>query len=147
MTVLLTYDNTNNHVGDHDKSPRYMHSHGELRDDGTLQVSTRTWTDILLGGFHGSVNAALFDVNGTCISKTNVQTFGVDGKWVGNHDRTDPWSFKFDPALAAQAKSMRFTNSWNPQWFLAAQNTMKWVGLLLQALEQALSQTGDAQMS
>lgn len=145
--MSLSYENADNHVGDHDKSPRYMHSHGDLHDDGTLQVSTHTWTDILMAGFHGSVNATLYDANNVCIGKTDVHTFGVDGKWIGQHDRTDPWSFKFDPGVAAQAKSMKFTNSWNPQWFQSVQNTMKWVGMAIQVLEQALEQTGNAQMS
>ena len=147
MTVILTYDNTNNHVGANDKSPRYMHSHGVLNDDGTLNVTTRTWTDILLGGFHGAVSAALVDGNGICIGKTDAHTFGVDGKWIGNHDRTDSWSYKFDPALAAQARSMRFANSWNPQWFLSIQNTVKWVGQAIQLLAEALAQTGEGQLS
>jgi hypothetical protein len=147
MSVLLTYDNTNDHVQKDDKSPRYMHSHGELLDDGTLNVTTRTWTDILLAGFHGAVNATLFDANDTCIGKTDSHTYGVDGKWIGQHDRTDYWNYRFDPSVAAQARRIQFTNSWNPNWFQSVQNTITWIGVGLQVLASALAQSGNALMS
>lgn len=150
--TLLTYENSNDHVGTQsngqpDPSPRYMHSKGVLHDDGTLSVTTRTWTDILLAGFHGAVNAALFDGDGICIGKTNSHTYGVDGKWIGTHDRTDEWSYKFDPAVAARARTMKFTNSWDPQWFQSVQNTVKWIGVALSVLSKALSESGKALLS
>ena len=146
-TTLITYDNGNDHVGDKDKSPRYMHSHGVLTDDGLLTVTTRTWTDILMAGFHGGVKAQLADANGICVAQTPVHVFGVDGKWIGQHDRTDTWTYNVDPATAAKAKSMTFTNSWNYEWLQSVQNTMKWIGVAIAVLAQAVDQSGNGQIS
>ena len=147
MSILLRYENSNDHLRDNDKSPRYMHSVGVLTDDGTLNVTTRTWTDILMAGFHGGVNAELADGNGICIARTPVHVFGVDGKWIGTHDRSDAWSYKLDPGTAAKVTSMKFTHSWDPQWLQSVQNTMKWIGVVLSSLETAVAQSGNGLMS
>jgi hypothetical protein len=147
MNVLLTYDNQNDHVAPNETSPRYMHSHGELFDDGTLSVTTRTWTNILLGGFHGAVHAEIYDAYNRFLDKTDVHTFGVDGKWIGRSDRTDSWTYTFDPAKAAQAKSIKFVNSWDPQWLQSVQNTIHFIGMLVDEIAAAFAQSGRALLS
>jgi hypothetical protein len=49
--------------------------------------STRTWTDLLLAGFHATSQVTL----GPVYVQTPQYRYGVDGVWIGQHDRTDQW--------------------------------------------------------
>ena len=151
---VVTGQNTDDHVDPIDphqpnkpRSPRYMHTSAQLSEDGALHATTRTWTDILLGGFHGGVQVLLVDANGKCCGKSPVHVFGVDGKLIGTHDRTDDWTASFDPGIAAATVSLKFSHTWNPQWMQAVQSTVNWIGMAIAAIAQAEAQNGEANLS
>jgi hypothetical protein len=80
----------------------YMTTHGVMLSTGHIDAQTRTQTLTWLGGFTGGVQLLLEDQNGITIGASSIQTFGVDGTWIGRSDRTDYWSEEMDPALAAR---------------------------------------------
>jgi hypothetical protein len=63
-----------------------------------LQGEDRTWTDLVLAGFHGNSQVELEPV---AFQSANHR-YGVDGKWIGQSDRTDPWVQEV-PLTTAQA--------------------------------------------
>lgn len=90
---------------------RNMYTHATLQRSGPLagqlDVMTRTKNNVLLTGFTGGVFILLRNVDGAVIGVTDMQKFGVDGKWIGRYDRTDYWSWSFDPQVAAATASMQ----------------------------------------
>jgi hypothetical protein len=103
------------HIG----TGHWMHTTGSMASTGLISARTRTWCTIDLTGFHGSVVAVLLDGAGKAIWPPNPQEtkhqFGVDGVWVGTHDRTDAWANQADPAVLAQAKSLGFIHFPDPK--------------------------------
>lgn len=150
-SVVVSGANTDDHV-DPDQGqprpPRYMHTSAQLTSDGVLHATTRTWTDILLGGFHGAVRVFLLNAQGDIVGVSDpVHTYGVDGKWIGVHDRTDIWTATFDPQVAASTTSLRFVHSWDPQWLQSIQNTVKVIGMFIDLVVKAIEQYGKGNVS
>ncbi|UVI28377.1 hypothetical protein [Paenibacillus spongiae] len=84
---------------------RYMYTRATLQRSGALagqlDVVTRTKNNVKLTGFTGGVFLLLRTADGAVIGVTDQQKFGVDGQWIGRYDRTDYWSWSFDPQVAA----------------------------------------------
>jgi hypothetical protein len=84
---------------------RYMYTRATLQRSGALagqlDVVTRTKNNVKLTGFTGGVFLLLRSADGAVIGVTDQQKFGVDGQWIGRYDRTDYWSWSFDPQVAA----------------------------------------------
>ncbi|WP_232242873.1 hypothetical protein [Paenibacillus sp. GSMTC-2017] len=74
---------------------------------GQLDVMTRTKNNVLLTGFTGGVFVLLRNADGAVIGVTDMQKYGVDGKWIGRYDRTDYWNWSFDPQVAAATASLQ----------------------------------------
>src|SRR4051794_26659056 len=83
-----------------------MKTDGKLTADGNLRAVTRTRSVVLLGGFHGCVQATVHDAQGTLIAKSAPHTYGVDGVWVGQSDRTDAWNESFGADVGANAHTI-----------------------------------------
>lgn len=75
----------------------YMETLFDLDSNGNLNARTRTWTDVKFKGFTGGVLIAFTDTSGTVIWSTEQQLYGVDGKFIGNSDRTENWQAKVPP--------------------------------------------------
>ncbi len=73
-------------------SDQHMESEATLDKTGKLQVTTRTWTDARTTGFTGGVVVGLVDANNKIIWTSRLHSFGVDGSWIGDNDRTENWS-------------------------------------------------------
>lgn len=84
---------------------RYMYTRATLQRSGALagqlDVVTRTKNNVKLTGFTGGVFLLLRSAEGAVIGVTDQQKFGVDGQWIGRYDRTDYWSWSFNPQVAA----------------------------------------------
>jgi hypothetical protein len=96
-------------------SPQHMRSHVVLQRDGSLagqlDVTTRTWTGILLHGFTGGVYILLREPDGAVIGVSGLHTYGVDGRWIGRADRTEYWSEQFDPGVASMTSSLEIMHT------------------------------------
>ena len=111
------------------------------RPSGLLVAQTRTQSVTLLGGFHGSARVSLLDNNGAIIASTmppSLARYGVDGRWIGRSDRTDVWTYQFDPAQANAAVSLGLVHAWDPQWL----GVFEAIGKFFAALAKALSNSG-----
>ena len=86
----LTAHNRNDKIDD--DSDQHMESNATLNSAGSLQVTTRTWTDARTSGFTGGVAVGLLDANNVIIWVSAQQSYGVDGSWIGTNDRTENWS-------------------------------------------------------
>jgi len=89
---------------------RYMYTRATLQRSGALagqlDVVTRTKNNVKLTGFTGGVFLLLRSAEGAVIGVTDQKKFGVDGQWIGRYDRTDYWSWSFDPQVAAATTSI-----------------------------------------
>jgi hypothetical protein len=114
------------------------------RPSGLLVAKTRTQSVTLLGGFHGSVRVSLLDNNGAIIATTTpAPRYGVDGRWIGNSDRTDVWTYQFDPAQANAAVSLGLVHAWDPQWLNAFEAIGKAFAYLVQVLFNSRQGSGN----
>lgn len=89
---------------------RYMYTRATLQRSGALagqlDVVTRTKNNVKLTGFTGGVFLLLRSADGAVIGVTDQQKYGVDGQWIGRYDRTDYWSWSFNPQVAAATASI-----------------------------------------
>jgi hypothetical protein len=85
------------------------------RDSGYVQATTRTRTYTWFGGYHGGAQVVLVGQDGRMLGSTGIHTFGVDGTAVGTSDRTDSWSERVDPSIAARTTSLAVVHAWVPQ--------------------------------
>ncbi|MDQ8739521.1 hypothetical protein [Paenibacillus sp. LHD-38] len=84
---------------------------------GQLDVVTRTKNNVKLTGFTGGVFLLLRTADGAVIGVTDQQKFGVDGQWIGRYDRTDYWSWSFNPEVAsAMPTSKSFNDILRKRW-------------------------------
>lgn len=111
-----------------------MYTTGVMHGDGTLSATTRTRSVVKLGGFHGAVQASVYDANDHLIAKGGLHTYGVDGVWIGQSDRTDPWTESFGADVGSRAVKVGICHSWNPQWLDGIQNTVMVIGAVLSAI-------------
>ena len=123
-------------------SGHLMNTQGSLLNDGNLRATTRTRSVVKLGGFHGAVCAKLYDAQDRLIAQGGVHTYGVDGVWVGQSDRTDAWTENFGPGIGAAATKVSITHSWDPQWLDGIGKTVVVVGQILSAVLAALGSGG-----
>jgi hypothetical protein len=90
-----------------------------MASTGLIFGHTRTWCNVDLRGFHGSVVAVLYDANAKAVWPPNPQVtkhqYGVDGVLTGTHDRTAYWANQADPAVLAQAHSLGCINFYDPK--------------------------------
>jgi hypothetical protein len=95
---------------------------------------THTWCTIDLRGFHGSVIPVLLGADGKAVWPPDAQAakhqYGVDGVWIGQHDRTDYWSHQVGPGVVAQARSLACIQFLDPKNMLMTDLTI--VGQFLQ---------------
>ena len=96
----------------------WMHSWGSLSGNGLIFGHTHTWCNIDLRGFHGSALPVLLDSNNMVIWPSDPDdqkhTYGVDGVWIGTHDRTDYWSNQIDSTTLANAKKLHLIDYLDP---------------------------------
>jgi len=115
-----------------------MKTEAHLRgSDGLLVAQTRTRSVVLLGGFHGAVQAYIADENGEIIATSNKHTYGVDGQLIGNSDRTDTWSQSFGADVGNRARQIAIVHSWDAQWLSSIANTIKFIRDLIEILVSA----------
>jgi hypothetical protein len=74
-------------------------------------ATTRTWNHVKLTGFTGGVVIVFEDAEGRVIGATSMHTFGVDGMWIGQYDRTDVWEETLDAPWLDRAVSIRAVHS------------------------------------
>lgn len=101
---------------------------------GKLTAQTRTATFTLLGGFRGGVEISINDANGWILFKTPVQRYGVDGKWIGRWDRTDPWEVDVPADVLSAAASLSVYHFWADNW---TDNFDHWIAVGCHVLEGA----------
>lgn len=83
-----------------------------LDSSGNLRAATKTWNDSKFAGFTGGVYIVFTDASGNQIWNTEQQTYGVDGKKIGNSDRTVEWQATVPlDVLTAVPGIMRYSNS------------------------------------
>ena len=59
-----------------------------------LVGTTRTWNNVKMTGFTGSVLVLFVNDRGQTVGYSPVKhPLGVDGKWIGRWSRTDAWQF------------------------------------------------------
>jgi hypothetical protein len=125
-----------------------MKTEAHLRaSDGLLVGQTMTRSVVLLGGFHGAVQAFIANADGEVIASSQQHTYGVDGVLVGQHTRTDVWSQTFGPEVGANAREIVIVHSWDPQWASAIANTARWIATLIDLIASSgkgNTQTGQA---
>jgi hypothetical protein len=96
----------------------HMQSWASMNNGGLISGHTHTWCNVDLRGFHGSVLPVLLDANGKAVWPSdpdgNKHPYGVDGVWVGTHDRTDYWTNQADSGALAKAKSLNCINYYDP---------------------------------
>jgi hypothetical protein len=117
-----------------------MYTTGDAR--GHIDASTRTLTRTLFGGFTGGVKLIFEDARGITIGQSEAHTYGVDGKWIGNNDRTDYWSEDIAPDVAERTVAIHVAHFWAPTWG-ALGNIIRWgvdaampIGEILNALRE-----------
>jgi hypothetical protein len=97
----------------------WMHSWASVASDGLISGHTRTWCTIDLAGFHGSALPVIVDASDMIIWPTdpNAQKhqYGVDGVWVGTHDRTDYWANQVDAATMDKAHALQVVQYEDPK--------------------------------
>lgn len=102
----------------HVATGHWMHSTASMASTGLITGRTRTWCTIDLSGFTASVVAVLKGGDGKVVWPPNPEVtkhrYGVDGVWVGTHDRTDVWANQADPAILPQAKALDFIHFPDP---------------------------------
>jgi hypothetical protein len=119
-------------------SGHLMKTEAHLRaSDGLLLGLTRTRSVVLLGGFHGAVQAFVAGEGGEIIAKSGKQTYGVDGVLIGRHDRTDTWSESLGADVGSRAREIAIVHSWDPQWLSAVTNTIRFLTDLFTTINDA----------
>jgi hypothetical protein len=112
----------------------WLHTWASMNASGLIFGHTHTWCTIDLRGFHGSVIPVLLGADGKAVWPPDAQAakhqYGVDGVWIGQHDRTDYWSHQVGPGVVAQARSLACIQFLDPKNMLMTDLTI--VGQFLQ---------------
>jgi hypothetical protein len=125
----------------------YMTTHGVMLQTGHIDAQTRTQTVTWLGGFTGGVQIFFEDANGFTIGASQIHTFSVDGRLIGNSDRTDYWPEEIDPGVAARTTALHVQHFWAPQYqtFANLVNTAVTLGRpVVDLIKDIQSSGGDA---
>lgn len=80
-----------------------------VKHSGLISATTHTWDTNAFWSFIGGVQVWLLDRNGKIIATTQPRTFAVTSpnKNAARSDRTDRWSARVDPSIAAQATQVQ----------------------------------------
>src|SRR5215218_7657463 len=118
-----------------------MVSEVHVYDDGLCMGRTHTWSAVKLTGFHGGVQAQLWappDASGrqAKIADGKMFIYGVDGVWIGNHDRWDTWFTPFSADQVAAAQNITICHSWQPDWLSSIANAVKFLSDLWDKLNK-----------
>jgi hypothetical protein len=93
----------------------YMETSFDLDSNGNLNARTKTWTDVKLKGFTGGALIAFTDASGTAIWSTEQQRYGVDGKFIGNSNRTENWQAKVPPEILSRISGYAILQEHTPK--------------------------------
>lgn len=93
----------------------YMETSFDLDSNGNLNARTKTWTDVKLKGFTGGVLIAFTDASGNAIWSTEQQRYGVDGKLIGNSNRTENWQAKVPPEILSRISGYAILQEHTPR--------------------------------
>lgn len=73
---------------------------------------TKTWNNVKLTGFTGSVLVLFVNDRGQTVGYSPVvHPLGVDGKWIGRWSRTDAWQFDISPDQTRGAVGIEIVHS------------------------------------
>jgi hypothetical protein len=112
----------------------YMHTDVTIYSSGLLNAVTHTWEVTDLRGFKGAVAVALLDQNKAKLWVSPTQQYGVDGRWIGNSDRTDNWSATIPAAILPNIRYLAIIQQWNPN------NVFNDIGVWLTGIANVASQ-------
>jgi hypothetical protein len=87
--------------------------------NGNLSANTRTWTNDLFIGFTGGVFIGITDSFETIIWKTDMTSYGVDGKLIGRSDRTEVWNAVVPPSIFKRARGYVIVHEHTPKFPIA----------------------------
>jgi hypothetical protein len=89
---------------------------------GFVRGTTRTQSVTLFGGFTGGVQLVMSAADGEILGATpppNPDThfcaFGVDGRWIGQSDRTDTWETSVAQDIAQNTANLTVMHMWTPR--------------------------------
>jgi hypothetical protein len=123
---------------EHLATGEWMHSWGSVANNGLIFGHTHTWCNIDLRGFHGSALPVLVDATNKVIwpsdPDSQKHTYGVDGVWIGTHDRTDYWSNQIDSASLANAKALHIIDYLDPH-----NQLLNDLGIILKLLPEVIT--------
>ncbi|MEW5803598.1 MAG: DUF4214 domain-containing protein [bacterium] len=85
-----------------------------LAKSGKLTCITQSWTNVLGIGCTGSVQIVIFTSDGSGWISDPL-SFGVDGKWIGQSRRTDPWQADVPPDIARNAREVAIIHAHKPK--------------------------------
>lgn len=111
--------------GPFDSGKQFLGSGHYISINGTIDLTTgavsafqSTWTITMLGGFHGCCYLLYADANKKPVSTRKVvHTYGVDGTWIGQPSRTDPWGENIGAEAVSRLAAIYAYFSWNPDSF------------------------------
>ncbi|WP_121970974.1 PQQ-binding-like beta-propeller repeat protein [Leptolyngbya sp. BC1307] len=98
----------------------HMQTDFSLDVGGTLSAVTRTWTNVKLKGFTGSVAVVLTDGDKKLLWALPPRKYGVDGKLVGDNDRHDNWSETVPSGIINQVRGYAILQQHDPKWLSLA---------------------------
>jgi hypothetical protein len=90
-----------------------------IDSNGNLSANTRTWTNDLFIGFTGGVFIGITDSFETIIWKTDMTSYGVDGKLIGKSDRTEVWNAVVPPSIFKRARGYVIVHEHTPKFPIA----------------------------
>ena len=94
----------------------HMQTDFSLDAGGTLDAITRTWTNVKLKGFTGSVIVVLTDIDKRPLWASSPRNYGVDGELVGDDDRHDNWSETVPSGIINQIYGYAILQQHDPKW-------------------------------
>jgi hypothetical protein len=96
-----------------------MRTRFTINSNGDLNANTRTWTDNSLVGFNGGVFIGITDSFETIIWRTDLKTYGVDGKLIGKSDRTEVWQDVVPSSIFMRARGYVIVHEHTPKFPVA----------------------------
>ena len=87
--------------------------------NGNLIANTRTWTNHSLIGFTGGVFIGITDSFETIVWKTDMMSYGVDGKLIGKSDITEVWNAVVPTSIFSRARGYAIVHEYKPRFPLA----------------------------
>jgi hypothetical protein len=117
----------------------YMHTRARLNDSGLLEAETTIGTRTKAGGWNGGVTVLFEDASHLAVGGTTEEhVWGVDGRAVGQSERTVPWSENIDMAMVARTASLRILHSYQPN-FQAINNIVSHLKVVARNIEEVIA--------